>query len=61
MCSEELAASSLGIFQVSDLETITELNIIVLDNFESILNLAVTCVFFPADKEQISRENSSEA
>lgn len=47
MCSEELVASSLGIFQVSfDLETITELNIRVLDNFQSILNLAVTCFSF---------------
>lgn len=52
MCSEELAASSLGIFQVSDLETITELNITVLDNFESILNLAVTCGFFQQIKNR---------
>lgn len=50
MCSEELVASSLGIFQVFDLETITELNIRVLDNFQSILNLAVTFFSFPPSR-----------
>lgn len=47
MCSEDLAASILGIFQVSDLETTTELNVTVLENFQSVLNLAVT--FFPQE------------
>jgi len=62
MCSEELAASSFRHFSnVFVLETITELLITVLDNFQSILNLAVAFFLFSADKEQTSRENSSEA
>lgn len=47
MCSEDLAASILGIFQVSDLESATELNVAVLENFRSLLDLAVT--FFPQE------------